>query len=943
MGEEEGLPLALGVLDTLGVGAATENVARTLTLTLADADEVRQSVGVGVGEDMALGEAEWEVLPVALAADDGEGEVEPLLEEVGDALAEPAAVAELHSEERGEGVEPPPPGAAATLGVAEPDTLSNTWVRVAQLDSVWLADGEPVCEREGRALAEPTSVAESHTLPDGVDVPPVLGVATPVGVPHAWVRVAHPDTVWLVEGEALLERVVEPEPLGMALLLGEPVEEPTEAVPHHEAVAVPQPECWGLALPLAVVLPLAVALSDSEKVGPALLEPEPEKLGDPEALEEPEALLCALPVPAMVREPVPQPVGDTLGEAEGEPPASEGDAVTLRVGDPRPLGDVEALAQRVGLRVSVPLTLTLRERVTEVVSEPEEDSEGLAAGLPLGLGEGDSLPLAEALSEPLPLAEALSEPLPLLEALPQAVPLLIALPDARGVEEAHKVPEPLPVALLLALVLEGVLEPEVDRRGVDVPVVEGLTLRDRVPQAVVEAERVTDTVAEPLRETEGEGVWLALPLGLCVALPHALMQAEAVVEEVAVAHTVALWVGELVPAARLPVGAPVRVPLRLGVAELHLVLVGELLGVNDVERLRLLQAVEEGERVPDSVALGLCEALVEGVAVPPPPPPPSALPEGDPLALAQPEGDTLLEAQGEPEGVWEGVVEAVPVAEPPRAREGEAVPLLHRVPLRVSVPEALVDRERVPEDETEGVRAGVGLPCTLRDWEGEGVALTLPLGLGERLLLCEPLGEPEGEGRATVPDPTPLREGLGVGERGAVPLVLPRSEGLAVAEALRQPVGELEGVRDAERVRLLQGVAEAERVTDTEAEELRVELTEGVAVRWGVRVESAPLAEPLGVDEVEKEGEVVAELAREGDAEAEGHCEAVGDRAPVALEQRVVLRVKDGLGEQERERESVGDTLKERLPVGEAVAVEVAEDESVKICRRLCGSAANTA
>ena len=467
MGEGEGLPEALGVRAALGVGAATENVAQPLGVGLWDAEEVGHSVGVGVGEVETREEAVREALPVALAAGDSEGEGDPLLEEVGDALATPVAVAEPQAEGRGEGVGPPPPGAAATLGVAEPETLSSTWVRVAQPDAVLLVDGEALGERAGEALAEPAIVAELHTLPDGVDVPPMLlGVAAPVEVLHACVLVAHPDAVRLVDGEALFERVggaevvpasvavpqalpvgedepaaglpvtgpeavgegeppmglpVEPpdalhrvgvggaeaEPLGVAPLLGELVEEATEAVPNHEAVAVPQPECWGLAVPLAVVLPLAVALSDSEKVGPTLAEPEPEGLGAPEALGKPVALPCALPVPAMDRESVPQPVGDTLSEAEGDPPTSEGEAVTLSVGDPRPLGDVEALAQRVGLRVSVPLTLPLRERVTEVVSDPEGDSEGLTAGLPLGLGEGDSLPLAEALCEPLPLLDVL--------------------------------------------------------------------------------------------------------------------------------------------------------------------------------------------------------------------------------------------------------------------------------------------------------------------------------------------------------------------------------------------------------------------------------------------------------------------------------------------------------------------------------------------------------
>ena len=196
--------------------------------------------------------------------------------------------------------------------------------------------------------------------------------------------------------------------------------------------------------------------------------------------------------------------------AEGE---DEGAAVALACSDAevRGVGELVVELQRVVLRVSVPEELVLRERVPEAVAEAHFDVVAEVQG------EGDALEEEDWLVEPDALGEELALPVLLVAAVGlDSASLVVA---AEGEELTEK--DCVAVAVPFTGEVEGdaVLKRRL-RVCEAVAVVDTVTLRERLLQAVEEADRVTDTVTDPLRVTLGEEDWLALPLLLGEALPQ---------------------------------------------------------------------------------------------------------------------------------------------------------------------------------------------------------------------------------------------------------------------------------------------------------------------------------------------------------------------------------------------------------------------------------------
>lgn len=314
--------------------------------------------------------------------------------------------------------------------------------------------------------------------------------------------------------------------------------------------------------------------------------------------------------------------------------------------------------------------------------------------------------------------------------------------EAEGDLEREGVPEELRVAR------DGEVEDEGDLVGLYVPVPHldpegvGDRVEDRLPVRLVEGE--ADWDGDKVGEREVEGVRLTLPVsvpvedkvgvrentpeavkeveGVWVTVVDALREAQdGVAEELGLAESVA-W-DTVGAAVRLPKGVPVAVAKD----DSHLV----------TGAVAVVVAVEEMEEVMESPKEALEEKLCEG--------------EAEVLRVAvgemDGEGDTVCDRERLEDRLEQGEAEEV--------REGEEDP----------------EEQREAEGEREAVGHEVGLGLGLEDREALGEMEDRV----EKLVLCEPEGEMEGdfeklaeveERRDAVPPPS--RVGVNAAERVGV-------------------------------------------------------------------------------------------------------------------------------------------------------------------------------
>ena len=437
---------------------------------------------------------------------------------------------------------------------------------------------------------------------------------------------------------------------------------------------------------------------------------------------------------------------------------TETDAEALKLGlreaaeDALPLLEVEderdEMLDLVGMEeaVSVRETLAVGEKNPERVRVTLEDGDsvpltavlekvGLLLGVRLGLPEEEGQPLLVT-SWLVGIAER--EELPVGVELALVAPLAVPLElfDSAGEEVGESVPvrETLEQALV-----EG--EPVLIAEKEALAVMDGLPLADRLghPDCEAVAERggtVCVCVARPETEERGDALSVAELLGVLVLLPEAVPVGEASTDLV---PTSPVALGVAVPA---PVSEDVRVtpevplpgPLLLTVLVTHRV--GVALPESVTRLLMLSVAVAESvgrEAEAEMVAVGVPEK------------------EGSLLALLVEEAVSLKPALRVPEGVPEGVLVPglLPVEDtvdvPVKLEEGDPVALEELVslavkdvlPLVVAVAEALglrlgdavPDRERRAEGETEGLAVLVAVVQGLRELEGDTVPQAVAEGL----------------------------------------------------------------------------------------------------------------------------------------------------------------------------------------------------------------------
>jgi len=166
-------------------------------------------------------------------------------------------------------------------------------------------------------------------------------------------------------------------------------------------------------------------------------------------------------------------------------------------------------------------------------------------------------------------------------------------------------------------------------------------------------------------------------------------------------------------------------------------------------------------------AVGLCDAVEQGVKVP--------------LRLAAPD------AVGDADWLGLPVPQEVNVGEGCCVREtlADALTLMVRPQLRETLGDALEVAQRVSEPLPEGVTVSVGLRVSL-DAEGLRDGLVLAEGHAESVAVGHPEGVLEGLGEGDT-------LALTLGERDALPLPLIT----ALSEADKEGLDEGEGVRDA--------------------------------------------------------------------------------------------------------------------------------------------------
>ena len=678
---------------------------------------------------------------------------------------------------------------------------------------------------------------------------------------------------------------------------------------------------------------LRLALADGES--------DPVGASDPESV----AVSAGLPVRDGLAVQVRDPVG--RGVAEG---------LQLRVGEAEAGAVPEAVAVGLGLRVGVGLGLGLGDRdaardgdvdaVGPPVVVPDADGEAVrevvqvSGRVAVAVGDGAvrvrlaiGCTLAEGVGLPLRL------PLVDRERLPEAVHVAVGARDSVRVRDADAAAEAVAVGERAGdQVRLRLRDAERARLGDEERV------REREGEAVNVAvgTRVTVAVGLPDREAVCRG----LPEG--VALSEAEREAprlalrvpdreqvrvlRGVVDEVGLAEREARALAEAVGEGDAEgVGWRERVLLRDGlgvrgrVAELAV-------GVRDAG-LR----VPLGVNVRVGTVVGLAERVGEGVG------------PGDR------DRDTLRLADREQEKVWVGgrVVVDEAVAEGVKVEVGavvtEALPEAvgeagEREAEMVAVVEAVAVRPGLRERDPEGVAEGVVLPVTVAEAEAEReerlrVSVARPDSDREALALAEL--EPEWEA---------VRRRDDVAEREADRLKV--REGTALADAVR--LGLALGLHDGEREAEAEWVAEWKAEADAESEPLRLVCRDNEAdpvpewVRVGTReglCDSVHVGDPdvvracdalrvgvwLGVRCGVQDG--VGEGDRDGvDGDRESDCEGVALPVTQADCDAVPERDADvGLGEALRLYDSRAEHVREGDDVGEGAAVTVRVWESVAV------------
>ena len=593
---------------------------------------------------------------------------------------------------------------------------------------------------------------------------------------------------------------------------------------------------------------------------------------------------------------------DALAQGEGEGEAQgEGEGGAESEGDTLAEAHAEAAAEPEWLSDAEPLTEPEPDSVAE--REGEADGEASAEALPLGVAAG----VSEADSQALPLgeAEAAGESDSEVVAHGEAESEALGDGDCGAEKEAQ-------------LLGEG--EREALAEGEKEALAQALCVESS------ETEAHDDADGAPLREAEGEALGEALgdcdgasdadahsvALRLGEAVDESECEPEAVSRGVSVSETLPLCVSEAAGDSDSEVVAQ-------GEAE------SEALGDGDCSAENEPQLLGEGER--EALAEGEKKALAQALCVESSET--EAHDDADGAPLREAEGEALGEALGdcdgasdadahsvalrlgepvdesecEPEAVSRGVsvseplpladaeapalCEALPQPEPVAPVEGVAgaLPLWQRVPLGVKLPaaeaeassdaDALCEPDAVASCEAESVDDGLLLGEAGAEGDGEPE--------------WQPDAEPDcdAEGGAEC-DLQPLAdaEGEALGEGGALALSelwgLPEPVAAADGEALTEALGDGEGSGDA--------------------------VAESVALGLG-----GPGGLPLGLPEAECEGEGVASADALADSQAEA--EGGGDAVPA---NEVAAGEVVAEGQPEGEGDAVADCDAE--PHGNAVA-----------------------
>jgi hypothetical protein len=404
-------------------------------------------------------------------------------------------------------------------------------------------------------------------------------------------------------------------------------------------------------------------------------------------------------------------------------------------------------------------------------------------------------------------------------------------------------------------------------------------------------------------------------------------------------------------------GAPLRLPLPLPVP------LSEALG--DGEPVGEGEARSEGD--PDAVPLGEAVAAVEREG--------EAVGEVVAVAAVEREGETVGEAvavaaverEGEAVGEAVGGVEGEPLGDtvPLDERGGEPVPLVDPVPAALGVPltepEGEVEPRALPESVAEGVaqvlaedepltdplpRAlplplklvvadpplGVGEVETLLVEVGvasdEGVALRVPLVVGDAVPECELEGEPDGDKSAEGEqladgDALAPAERAGEPDGGGEPLIEGDPLALRLPDALDDARAEADGeppLGEKDPLRLPTALADALPDDVVRSELVALPVVDASGEALGV---AEPLSELL---------DDALPLAEPPVGEGEDVSAAEADEEDVVEGVRAPERETEGEGDGEGELESVDDAEGEPLATTVALALPpLAEGELVPI------------
>ena len=742
------------------------------------------------------------------------------------------------------------------VGVGLRDAAEGVWVPVPDRTAVRETERRGVGESEGVGVAERVRSAEPVLEADGVAVRRRLVVA--VGV-RLGLRVPVTAGVaveeWSVEGVHDSDSVLRPDAVPVA-----------DLVPDAVGLALgPQlrDAVWvvnGDPLRLTVRLPDrererdGVADSDREHAAVAERVRVAEIVGvrvrergegvwlrgcvhEPEALADLVAEGCGVSVRVWVavarseavalRAAVRLPV--TCGDRDAVPsglPVPEGvtERDTLRegVGEAEPPGDLETLAVRVSLgvalgerRVRLGL-LNVREGVSRGVAEvgvrPEGVGEGLQVGLSglrvgvggPGVSAGDCVGDGVGVRERLGLRAGVGEG-----------------GDAERVPESPAVPVPVRRGVTLA---DGLRESEGEGMTEALGLRVGVGLRARLAEPVPDGVAVSGCDRErervPLQVCVGSRVRVMVPELDCVGVSDPVPFAEHV--DVALPLLVA-------------VGVRSRLRDGVGVVPGDMVSVGVISGEYVRDRLRLRERVAEGP-------VGLLDGEHEGLR------------ESETVAVGVRDGEPVADTRCRAVRVRETEGVRVPVA------AGE--PVHEREALRVAVWVGVAEGEREGERAEERDDVGVALGLWVRDREG-CVRVDIGVGVGVRV------GLREVEGLGLAVEPVKVLEGSD-GVRDSLPEADPvavervREAWLRVAVPVRVPVEAVALGADRDVTGEAVCVSEALSVALPVALVLRnrdvvivgVGLHDGrVAVTRSVR---------LAVTDTEAERECVAEADRKG-------------------------------------------------------------------------------